>query len=173
MRLNLDRVASPKTVWALFFLVIASEIAALLVYLRIDNIVHGDLYHFGLQFEAFWAMQYWKSYEIVLASFETSTMVIGISMMSFHLYSWEKNVALRWACILLPLTSASLAAVSLFFIMQIDSIVNGTLYQYGLQFSLQWATTYWTIARSTLALIGAAIIMEFIMAVITWKITRD
>jgi len=34
-----------------------------------------------------------------------------------------------------------------------DSIVHGTLYNYGLQFSYDWATPYWTLLRITQALV--------------------
>jgi len=35
-----------------------------------------------------------------------------------------------------------------------DTIVHGTLYNYGLQFSYDWATPYWTILRIIQALLG-------------------
>jgi len=35
-----------------------------------------------------------------------------------------------------------------------DNIVNSTLYNYGLQFSYDWASPYWTILRTIQALLG-------------------
>jgi len=51
--------------------------------------------------------------------------------------------AVSWVAVLM-------AASSLFTMLclfQIDKIVHNDLYSYGLRFSLQWATPYWTMAR--------------------------
>lgn len=48
-----------------------------------------------------------------------------------------------------------MAASSLFLmvcLLQIDRVVNNDLYRYGLQFSYQWATPYWTMTRIAFAL---------------------
>lgn len=52
---------------------------------------------------------------------------------------------------ILILLSTATAAYSLTII---DRIVNGELYSYGLQFSLNWANPYWTVLHLTLALLG-------------------
>lgn len=39
------------------------------------------------------------------------------------------------------------SAVAMFSMKTIDAIVNGTLYNYGLQFSIVWAQPYWNYAR--------------------------
>ncbi|MFQ5999151.1 MAG: hypothetical protein ACE5J6_00095 [Candidatus Bathyarchaeia archaeon] len=41
---------------------------------RIDFIVHGDLYHYGLQFSCEWANEYWITYFVAYAYF---SIVIG------------------------------------------------------------------------------------------------
>lgn len=38
--------------------------------------------------------------------------------------------------------------VSMFLLWQIDGIINGVLYSYGLRFSGEWAVPYWTLALS-------------------------
>lgn len=49
-------------------------------------------------------------------------------------------------------------------LLQIDRVVNNDLYRYGLQFSHQWATPYWTMTRIAFTLgwfnILAAIIVQ-------------
>lgn len=47
--------------------------------------------------------------------------------------------------------SAALAVYGLFWL---DNIVNGTLYNYGLQFSYEWANPYWSVLRTVQAFIG-------------------
>ena len=44
-------------------------------------------------------------------------------------------------------------------LLQIDQLVNGTLYSYGLVFSSDWAQPYWLLLRVSLALIVVAILL--------------
>ena len=52
----------------------------------------------------------------------------------------------------IPTVMAAFSLVSIYAFYQIDSIVHQTLYAYGLQFSYEWATPYWTIAGITLTM---------------------
>lgn len=45
-------------------------------------------------------------------------------------------------------------AAIVYLLMILDNLVNGELYQFGLQFSYDWAYQYWTLLRMTLALAG-------------------
>jgi hypothetical protein len=56
----------------------------------------------------------------------------------------------RW----IPTALAVCGLVSLYAYLQIDSIVNVTLYRYGLQFSYDWATPYWTLGWVVMAMSG-------------------
>jgi hypothetical protein len=49
--------------------------------------------------------------------------------------------------------------VTVVLLLQIDKLVNGTLYGYGLTFSTGWAEPYWAMLRSSLVLIVIAIII--------------
>ena len=44
-------------------------------------------------------------------------------------------------------------------LLEIDKLVNGTLYGYGLVFSYDWAQTYWLLFRVSLVLIVVAVIL--------------
>ena len=44
-------------------------------------------------------------------------------------------------------------------LLQIDKIINGTLYDYSLTFSNDWAQPYWLMFRATVALIVIAVII--------------
>ncbi len=44
-------------------------------------------------------------------------------------------------------------------LLEIDKLVNGTLYNYGLGFSYDWAQSYWLLFRLSMILIVAAIII--------------
>ena len=49
--------------------------------------------------------------------------------------------------------------VAVILLLQIDQLVNGTLYSYGLVFSSDWAQPYWLLLRVSLALIVVAILL--------------
>ena len=49
--------------------------------------------------------------------------------------------------------------VVLVLVLQIDKLVNGTLYSYGLIFNNAWAQPYWLMFRVSLILIVVAIFM--------------
>jgi hypothetical protein len=49
--------------------------------------------------------------------------------------------------------------VAVVLLLEIDKIVNGTLYGYGLVFNNEWAQTYWLIFRVSLVLIVAAVVL--------------
>ena len=49
--------------------------------------------------------------------------------------------------------------VALVLIVQIDKLVNGTLYNFGLIFNDSWAQPYWLMLRTCMALIVAAVIL--------------
>jgi hypothetical protein len=44
-------------------------------------------------------------------------------------------------------------------LLEIDKLVNGTLYNYGLVFSYEWAQPYWLMFRLSLVLIIIAIVL--------------
>ena len=160
--------SSPKIVLVLLFSVVGLEVAALLISLRLDSIVHVDLYRYGLIFNSAWAVDYWASYRNFMGCLICSIMFAVVTVVPLYLYRGDRSVLSRWSLILYPIIPASLALVSLYFFYHIDSIVHVTLYQYGLQFSQEWAESYWSIFRATLVLGGAAIVGLIAMSFVTW-----
>jgi len=49
--------------------------------------------------------------------------------------------------------------IAVLLLLQIDQLVNGTLYSYGLVFSNNWAQPYWLLMRVSLVLIAVAILL--------------
>ena len=49
--------------------------------------------------------------------------------------------------------------IAVLLLLQIDQLVNGTLYSYGLVFSSDWAQPYWLLMRVSLALIVVAVFL--------------
>lgn len=56
-----------------------------------------------------------------------------------------------------------LLCVVIVLLTQIDTLVNGTLYNYGLVFDMNWAQPYWLMLRISLILIAAAV---FVISVV-------
>ena len=57
----------------------------------------------------------------------------------------------------------AMLVVAVMLLLQIDKLVNGTLYGYGLVFSYNWAQPYWLMFRVTLVLTVVAIILISLM----------
>jgi hypothetical protein len=62
--------------------------------------------------------------------------------------------------------SAVLAIYGLFWL---DNIVHGTLYNYGLQFSYEWANPYWSVLRTVQALIGLTAVFSAVSYVYMYR----
>ena len=53
---------------------------------------------------------------------------------------------------------------AVFMLLQLDWLVNHTLYSYNLTFSVDWAVPYWTFLRATLVLLSLAIVVIAFLA---------
>ena len=51
----------------------------------------------------------------------------------------------------------------------LDNLVNGTLYNYGLQFSYSWANDYWFSMRLALAQIAGVIVSLVLLSIVMIK----
>jgi hypothetical protein len=146
----------PKTIVALLIAVAIMDALSILLFYRIDAIVNGDLYRYGLQFNYAWAGQYWSYSQPFLSSLAIAIILTGISIGSFSLYVRKRNNASIVASSVLLIAGTGLALFSVYLFYGIDYIVNNELYLFGLRFSYDWASNYWTYARLMLALIGLA-----------------
>ena len=72
---------------------------------------------------------------------------------------------------LVLIAAYSLATMSILFM--VDLIVNETLYSYGLQFSADWATQYWTAIRTGFAMSWLVIITAIAFQVYLTRKTKE
>jgi hypothetical protein len=63
------------------------------------------------------------------------------------------------ARVALVILGDALLIIAIVLLFEIDKLVNGTLYGYGLVFSNNWAQPYWLMFKVTLALIIVAVIL--------------
>jgi len=130
------------------------------LFTRLDQVVHGDLYYYGLQFDPEWAIKYWTNARLMLSLLLVAMTVNGVAV-AFVLFGARKGKtesAKLVSCLLLTVGIAMIG-LSAFFFNQLDSVVHGDLYRYGLQFNTEWADKYWTYARLIIGLLGLAATM--------------
>ena len=123
-----------------------SIIASILCYYLlqfVDLIVHGDLYGYGLVFSYDWAGEYWnltgsiRTYLII-----TLFLLVTSLFLTIATFRRVKKIIKITSCTLFMLGILFLS-YSVFLLSKLDIIVNSDLYNYGLQFSYNWAETYW------------------------------
>jgi len=66
--------------------------------------------------------------------------------------------------LVLVATASAVYTLTLF-----DNIVHGTLYNYGLQFSYDWANPYWTLLRIVQVLMGLAAVFNVMSTVYVYR----
>jgi hypothetical protein len=67
----------------------------------------------------------------------------------------------RWV----PLTIVAFAIVSIVALLQLDLVVNETLYSYGLFYSDDWAISYWSTIRTALAMLDLILVVAVVLQV--------
>jgi len=126
---------------------------------RLDQVVHGDLYRYGLQFNYEWAGQYWAYSRQLTSCLTIAIAIIGIAAL-FVLIQMRigKIESTKLVISMLLIIGIGTTSFSAFFFTRLDYVVHNDLYRYGLQFSYEWAPQYWTYARVILGLLGLVIV---------------
>mgnify|MGYP002153774182 CR=1 FL=1 len=85
---------SYRLVQIVLVLWIVSAIFVLLFFIKIDGIVHGDLYHFGLKFSFDWANPYWAFSRVIFVCLGLP-MALSLIVLGLDLFrrSNDKHVA--------------------------------------------------------------------------------
>jgi hypothetical protein len=122
-------------------------------YLRLDAIVHTELYRFELEFSYEWAEKYWANSWLILYSLAGVALVNFVSAMYMLARYRARNVQRPWVAAILLVIGICAAAACVAFFNRLESIVHGDLYRFSLQFSEEWAIPYWVNARLFLGLI--------------------
>jgi len=123
-------------------LIIAATTAADLGLNLLDQIVHGKLYSYGLQFSYEWASPYWtilRIIQILLGFIATLTLANTVYIYRKYAAQQTPNKTLLFS---IPILASTV--IIAYAITRLDQIVNGQLYSFGLQFSYEWASPYWT-----------------------------
>jgi hypothetical protein len=141
-----------KALLALIIIIVAINLISVYLLSYLNNIVHGDLYHYGLQFSLQWAESYYVYYWLALGSVLVSIALSGLSILLLFLHVTNRSESALFAIPVLLLAIASLSVLSIYSTTHIDEIVNVELYQFGLQLDYAWLWPYWLSLRFFMAL---------------------
>ena len=137
---------------------------------RLDNIVHSDLYRYGLQFSDEWANEYWNYSRLTLSFLGVGMLLTGVSTVLTLLQVRTQRISLaRLVTSILLVTGILMFVLSIFFFTRLDYFVHNDLYNYGLQFSGEWANQYWNYSRLMRVFLGVAIGMSGISGVLVFR----
>jgi hypothetical protein len=137
---------------------------------RLDNIVHSDLYRYGLQFSDEWANEYWNYSRLTLSFLGVGMLLTGVSTVLTLLQVRTQRISLaRLVNSILLVTGILMFVLSIFFFTRLDYFVHNDLYNYGLQFSGEWANQYWNYSRLMRVFLGVTIGMSGISGVLVFR----
>lgn len=162
----------PKLILALLLTSISMNALSLFVFTRLDKIVHSDLYNYGLRFDYEWAGKYWGNSNLLINFLIISIILLAMAAISILTQARTRNET--HGIIIYPflITGTVLTSLSLYLFRLLDNIVHQDLYQYGLQFSYEWAINYWTYAGLMLDLIIFASVIAIISIALVFFSTQ-
>ena len=159
MKLRFNR----KTFFIFLVLIVVIDIISAYLLFNIDQIVHGDLYHYGLIFDIVWANNYWITMSATLITVWISIFLSGflITILYFSDLKTKKVQALS-SILLLIIAFTTILGLSL--ITNIDKIVSVDLgLKFGVQYDFRWTHNYYLISRLFFGLkISAVAIATFL-----------
>ena len=162
----------PKIILALVFAVLTMTALSFFFFKQIDNIIHSDLYRYGLTFNYGWADQYWNSSNLYLYCQTLALILFGNSLAFFFSHIRNRNTFSSIASTALLFAGAGLSIASIYFVFRTDSIVNYDLYLYGLTFSDEWYTAYLLNYRLMLLLTILPGLLALASAITVYSSTR-
>jgi hypothetical protein len=163
-RLGFEKLLDYKTVLVLLCILILNVVVMFLL-LGLDSFVHGDLYGYGLVFSYDWANPYWYSNMMLWTCVGGATALAAASIIPHYLHSRQPSPFSKLTGVLLPVLALTFQGLGIFFLSQINSIVWSGLYNYGVQYYIDWTTTYNPISMPALTLMAIAFLGLIIPAV--------
>ncbi len=142
----------------LIVLMIAAILQALAIFtfLGVDKIVNYELHKYGLHFDSAWANFYQNYSSLFLISLAISIILIVLSIAAVLRFIRNKHASLALAEYVIPLAIMGINIFSIFNFTRITHLIHADLYDYGLQFSFEWASPLLTYTITLLTLIALA-----------------
>jgi hypothetical protein len=137
---------------SLLALAMVSDLLYIFFFSRLDNLIHTDLYRYGLQFSNVWANAYWSYSTWMIGLQMAAIILVAVSIILVLVDTRSLKARFRSSCSALLTLGVVLNLSNIFLFLQVDNIVNQDLYNFGLQFSPEWANIYWIYAKLMIAL---------------------
>jgi hypothetical protein len=137
------------------------QAVALFPFSSVDSIVNYELYKYGLQFDPAWYNLYQNHVILFLIGLVVSIIFIVLSIVGVLHFLRNNRASLGLVEYLFPLVIVGINIFSIFNFASLTHLVHTDFYNYGLQFSFEWATpllTYTTIILTLAVLTCAAMI---------------
>jgi hypothetical protein len=133
----------PKiTLTLLLSAIVINASSIFLLFPRIDTLVHGDLYYYGLQFSLEWVNPIWNNSHFFLMCLEIGIIIIALSAISVVAYARKHDAISKAVSTLLITAGVGINIFSLYLFYWLDQVVNKDLYFFGLKFSEEWYASY-------------------------------
>jgi hypothetical protein len=129
----------PKITLALLLSVLIVNLFSIFVlFPRIENLIHGELYDYGLQFSIEWANPIWNNSHLFVNCLGIAMVLIALSAISVAVYAQKHDPFSKAFSALLLTSGAATNIFSLYPLYRLDQVVNNELYFFGLTFSDEW-----------------------------------
>jgi hypothetical protein len=154
---------SPKIRATLILLTVAAilQAVALFPFSSVDRIVNYELYKYGLQFDPAWSNLYQDHVILFLIWVVVSIVFTVLSIAGVLYFVRNSRVSLGLVEYLFPLVIVGINIFSIFNFAGITHLIHTDFYNYGLQFSFEWATpllTYTIIIEGLMLLTCATMV---------------
>jgi hypothetical protein len=154
-----------KTLLILFFVVVLN-LAVFVLIGQLNNFIHGDMYDYGLIFSLEWAEEVWHYNLSCWTFFLGATAFAAFAIVPHYLISREvlPSYFLLIIGFLLPALACVYEGLSIFYLSQIDYVVRGSFFDFGISSSFDWSVTYDPIIWAIYALMAVSLVMLIIPA---------
>jgi len=106
------------------------------------NLVHRQLYSYGLEFNTQWARLFWQYLDSSFATISLTLIFAALALSTLVFAAKRNSNIAKKLSSAFSILNVIAAVCSLFLYSLIDGIVNGELYNYGLQMNPIWFNIY-------------------------------
>ena len=145
-----------------FFIVI--DIISTCLLFSITQIIHGDLYNFGLKFSTIWANNYWINMDATQTTVWASMILSGFLIGLLCLKNFKDNKKILTISFIIFLSVTFTAVLGIFLMTALDKIVLIDLGLYGVAYDFQWTHEYYLFTRFFLGLKIAIVVATTLLS---------
>jgi hypothetical protein len=124
------------------------------------NLVHSQLYSYGLTFSSQWATPYWQTLNFAFTAIAATAFFAVLALSTFVVAQKKGSSRLQRLSATFSLLTLIASVCSLAFFGFLGELVNGELYSFGLQFSSGWFNTYQLYFAGYIVLQAAVLVLS-------------